>query len=170
MKRIFAIILAAFAVTGCATGHEQYYTAIKAAEDGRAAAQAAQATAILKLANDGDAQAKGMALMYFAMQGAKGPSAQTIIAPPTDPVLEWAKVLVNPLVNIWGITEGNRTARHSSDNALRTHQAMFGTLENIAVTGMEEAGKVTIPPVYTVPMGSAPAESAEAPPAPAVTP
>jgi hypothetical protein len=170
MKRIFSIFLAAAAAllaTGCATGHAQYYEAVKAVEEAKANAQAAQATAIMNLAASGDAQSKGMALMWFAMQGQKGGGAgPAVMPPPADPVLEWARVLVPGLTNIYSIVENNRTARIASDNAVQTHGITFGTLETIAVTGMQEAGKVTIPPVYTVPMGSAPAAEA-APAAPA---
>lgn len=171
MNRIIIILAAGLALTGCATNYDAYAKAQSEIATAQSNAETARLVALARIAESGDAGAKVGAVMALALSGQRG---QTQLQAPGDPVLEWVKALAGPLVNIWGITENNRTARLASDNAVKTHGITFGTLENIAVTGMEEAGKVTIPPVYTVPMGSAPAtEAAMATPVaetPAVTP
>jgi len=146
MTRFLTILVMSigFLLTGCAT-HEKYYEAVKSVEEAKANAQAAQATAIMKLAGDGDAQAKGMALMFFAMQGAKAGGNQTVMAPPVDPVLEWVRVLAGPVTNLWGIVENNRTQRHASDNSVALQQINMGTLGNVANTA------ITQPPVVIGP-------------------
>jgi outer membrane lipoprotein SlyB len=163
MKRIITILAAGLTLflTGCATNYDAYAKAQSEIATAQSNAETARLVALARIAESGDAGAKVGAVMALALSGQRG---QTQLQAPGDPVLEWVKALAGPLVNIWGITENNRTARLASDNAVKTHGITFGTLENIAVTGMEEAGKVTIPPVYAVPMGSAPAAAVEATP------
>ena len=171
MKRIILILAAGLALTGCATNYDAYAKAQSEIATAQSNAETARLVALARIAESGDAGAKVGAVMALALSGQRG---QTQLQAPGDPVLEWVKALAGPLTNIWSITESSRTARHSSDNSVKTQQITFGALENIAVKGMDEAGKVTITPVYTVPMGSAPAtEAAPATPVaetPAVTP
>ena len=168
MKRTLIALAAAssvFLLAGC-NDQKACIEAISEANRSSFDAVAKQAEAMLLALKGDDAQAKGMALMWFATQDRRlqvmgyGDCNR-------DSALEWAKVLVNPLVNVWAITDNGRTARHNSDNAVQTQAITFGTLETISVKGMDEAGKVVFPPVYTVPMGSAPAAAAPTTPAPA---
>lgn len=169
MKRIILILAAGLALTGCATNYDAYAKAQSEIATAQSNAETARLVALARIAESGDAGAKIGAVMALAFSGQRGMATQ--LQAPSDPVLEWVKALAGPLTNIWGIVESNRTARHSSDNAVRTHESTMSTLGSIAITGMEEAGKVTIPPVYTVPMGSAPAEPASpAEPTTPVTP
>ena len=170
MKRIIIILAAGFALTGCATNYDAYAKAQSEIATAQSNAETARLVALARIAESGDAGAKVGAVMALALSGQRG---ATQLQAPGDPVLEWVKALAGPIVNIWGITENNRTARLANDNSVKTQQITFGTLENIAIKGMDEAGKVTIPPVYTVPMGSAAAEAVPATPVaetPAVTP
>jgi hypothetical protein len=172
MKFLLTIVVTLLAtLTGCATNYDAYAKAQSEIATAQSNAETARLVALARIAESGDAGAKVGAVMALALSGQRG---QTQLQAPGDPILEWVKALAGPIVNIWGITENNRTARLASDNAVRTQSITFGTLENIAITGMEEAGKVTIPPVYTVPMGSAHAapavEAAPATEAPATTP
>jgi hypothetical protein len=177
MKRIITLLAAGLALllTGCATNYDAYAKAQSEIAVAQSNAETSRLVALARIAESGDAGAKIGAVMALAFSGQR---ASTQLHAPGDPVLEWVKALAGPLTNVWGIVESNRTARHSSDNAVKTQQITFGALENIAVKGMDEAGKVTIPPVYTVPMGSAPASTADpiapadpvAPTTPIVTP
>jgi len=176
MKHIITIALCALALTGCATNYDAYAKAQSEIATAQSNAETARLVALARIAESGDAGAKIGAVMALAFSGQRG--AVTQLQAPGDPVLEWVKALAGPLTNVWGITESNRAARHSSDNAVKTQQITFGALENIAIKGMDEAGKVTIPPVYTVPMGSTQAAPTArtmpavpgAPTTPAVTP
>ena len=159
MRRFLLLLAAGLALTltGCATNYDAYARAQSEIATAQSNAETARLVALARIAESGDAGAKVGAVMALALSGQRG---VTQLQAPGDPVLEWVKALAGPIVNIWGITENNRTARLASDNAVRSQAITFGTLENIAITGMEEAGKVTIPPVYTVPHGSAPAAAA----------
>ncbi len=174
MKRTLIAITAALSallLAGC-NNSKECIEAVSKANQSSFDAVAKQAEAMLLALKGDDAQAKGMALMWFATQD-KRLQVMGYGECNRDSALEWAKVLVNPMVGVFSIIENNKTARHSSDNSVAMQQITFGALENIAVKGMDEAGKVTIPPVYTVPMGSAPAEAVPAAPVaetPAVTP
>jgi hypothetical protein len=165
---ILLAALASLALTGCATNYDAYAKAQESIVKAQSDAETARLVALARIAETGDASARLAAVMTLAFTGNRGGVTQ--MAAPQNMALEWAKVLVNPLVNIWGITETNRTTRHASDNSVASQAITFGALENIAVKGMDEAGKVVFPPVYTVPMGSAPAAPAEPVPAPAPVP
>ena len=165
MKRIL-IALAVLSLTACATNYDAYAKAQSEIAAAQSNAETSRLVALARIAESGDAGAKIGAVMALAFSGQRG--AVTHLQAPGDPILEWVKALAGPLTNVWGIVESNRTARHSSDNAVKTHESTMGTLGSIAITGMEEAGKVVFPPVYTVPMGAAPVVTAD--PVPAVTP
>lgn len=172
MKRILTAIaaVAALFLAGCATNYDAYAKSQSEIATAQSTAETTRLMALARIAETGDASAKIGAVMALAFSGQRG--AVTQLQAPTDPVLEWVRALAGPLTNVWGIVESNRTARHSSDNAVKTHESTMGTIGNIAVTGMEAAGKVVFPPVYTVPMGSAPASQDDpvAPSDPIVTP
>lgn len=147
MKRILLALAASVSLllTGCGFDSAACITAVSNVNKASFDATAKKAEAMLIALKGEDQLAKGMAMAWFMAQDAKM-QAMGYGDCNRDSALEWARVLVNPLVNIWGITENARTARHSSDNNVKTQAITFGAIENISVKGMDEAGKVTIVP------------------------
>ena len=82
MKRLIIAALAAVALAGCATSQDKYYEAIKAQAEATNAQQDRIEGQITALAATGDAQAKGMAMAYWIMKGAKGGDSVVRIQPP----------------------------------------------------------------------------------------
>lgn len=121
MKKLIAITATALAVTGCATGNDAYYNAI-AAREARIAEQELRAdTAIAQMAATGDAQAKGMALMHFAMKANSAKQTQQSIAAPkstAEALLPWASLIVPSLTQFYSIQKNAEIAINSSNNAL----------------------------------------------------
>lgn len=74
-----------------------------------------------------------------------------------------ARDVMSGATPIVGILEGAKTVRNGQDTALQAQQINAASNQAIAGQGIEAAGKVVIPPVYTVPMGSAHATPAAAP-------
>ena len=68
--KLLAIAAAALTLTACATGNDAYYKAIEARETRLAQQELRTDSAIAEMAAKGDAQAKGMGLMYFALKNA----------------------------------------------------------------------------------------------------
>lgn len=172
MKKSLIAVGFILALTGCATSQDKYYEAIKAREDRLANEESRIDSQIAAMGASGDATAKGMAIMYFARKNT-GPQAVGHIAPPQNEVLEWARVLMNPLVSLYSINRNTTVQLANIEAETTQYGATLGTIGAISIKGMDEAGKVVFPPVYTVPMGSAPAPTTSAPvePAPpAVTP
>lgn len=160
MKRI-ALAITAFltlALAGCASTNEQYYAAMKEIEIAKANTTSAQAAAMLKMAVDGDAQAKGMYMMWLATKGAPSAGGASF-GPPQDPALMWASILVPGATNLASGYFGYKLGQANTAASVQMHSTTMGTLGGIATTGIQEAGKVVFPPVYVVPMGSAPAET-----------
>ena len=161
MKRITMILAAGLALflTGCATNMDKYYEvqgkAIEADNNAVMGLAAAAATG-----NQG-------AIMALALRR----SAAGQIAVPQDKALQWASILIPAATNVYGI---NRNAAISMANIQAEsdqYTTTMTTIGGIASQGISAAGKVVFPPVYTVPMGSAPVAATPAASAvPAVTP
>ena len=152
MKRIL-IALAVLSLTACATNMDGYYaTQQKAIE--------ADNNAVMALATAAATGNQG-AIMALALRK----SAAGNIAVPQDKAMAWASILIPSLTNIYGIRQNTTVQLANIEAETTQYGATLGTLGAISIRGMEEAGKVTFPPVYTVPLGSAPA-----PAVPAVTP
>jgi hypothetical protein len=121
MKFFVITILATLAMTGCATGNDAYYNAI-AAREARIAEQELRAdTAVAQMAASGDAQAKGMALMHFAMKANSVKQNQPAIAAPkstAEALLPWASLIVPSITQFYSITKNAEIAINSSNNAL----------------------------------------------------
>jgi hypothetical protein len=165
MKRsLIALTLGASALlTGCGFDSDKCIEAVSKANQMSADAFAAQSMAMLAAMKGDDAQAKGMALMWFATAD-KRTQMMGYGDCNRDTALAWASILVPGLSNVYAIRENSRTTRHASDNSVRMQEVNMGAVTTVSVKGMDEAGKVTIPPVYTVPLGSAQAEAAPAAP------
>lgn len=167
MKKSLIAIGFVLALTGCATSQDKYFEAVTARENRLAAEENRIDSQIAAMGASGDATAKGMAIMYFARKDTGSKTAGQI-APPQNLALEWARVLMNPLVSLYSINRNTTVQLANIEAETTQYGATLGTLGAISIKGMDEAGTVVFPPVYTVPLGSAPA--AAVPAAPAVTP
>ena len=121
MKRIILAITVALTLTACATNQDAYYNAIAAREARQAEQELRADTAIAQMAASGDAQAKGMALMHFAMKANSVKQNQQMIAAPksmAESLLPWASLIVPSITQFYSITKNAEIAINSSNNAL----------------------------------------------------
>jgi len=162
MKRIITIALCALALTGCATDMSKYYEV-------QAKAVEADNNAVMGLAAAAATGNQGAIMALALRQGSAGK-----IAAPQDKALQWASILIPGLTNAYAINRNTTVQLANIEAETTQYGATLGTIGAISMKGMEEAGKVVFPPVYTVPMGSAPAAAPTPAPAepapPAVAP
>lgn len=153
MKRLIIAALAAVALAGCATSQDKYYEAIKAQADATKAQQDRIEGQITALAATGDAQAKGMAMAYWIMKGAKGGDSVVRIQPPQDKALQWASILVPGLTNLYSIQQNTRVNLANIEATTERYGLTLGTIGGVASQGIEAASK---PPVIvnSMPAGS----------------
>jgi hypothetical protein len=121
MKRIILATAVALTLTACATNQDAYYNAIAAREARQAEQELRADTAIAQMAASGDAQAKGMALMHFAMKANSVKQSQQMIAAPktmAESLLPWAALIVPSITQFYSITKNAEIAINSSNNAL----------------------------------------------------
>ena len=121
MKRIILATAVALTLTACATNQDAYYAAIAAREARQAEQELRADTAIAQMAASGDAQAKGMALMHFAMKANSAKSSQQMIAAPkstAEALLPWAALIVPSITQFYSITKNAEMAINSSNNSL----------------------------------------------------
>jgi hypothetical protein len=119
--KLLATVIAALTLTACATSNDAYYTAIAAREARQAEQELRADTAIAQMAASGDAQAKGMAIMHFAMKASNAKQNQQTIAAPktmTEQLLPWAALIVPSITQFYSITKNAEIAINSSNNAL----------------------------------------------------
>jgi hypothetical protein len=117
--------IAALTLTACATGNDAYYNAIAEREKRQAEQELRADTAIAQMAQSGDPQAKGMAIMYFATKNASKASQQMIAAPKSvaEQVLPWMSLLVPSLTQIYGIQAQTDVAITNSNNSVKNQQS-----------------------------------------------
>jgi hypothetical protein len=121
MKRLILATAVALTLTACATNQDAYYNAIAAREARQAEQELRADTAIAQMAASGDAQAKGMALMHFAMKANNAKSSQQMIAAPkstAEALLPWAALIVPSITQFYSITKNAEIAINSSNNSL----------------------------------------------------
>ncbi len=121
MKRIILAISVVLTLTACATNQDAYYAAIAAREARQAEQELRADTAIAQMASSGDAQAKGMAIMHFAMKANNAKSNQQMIAAPksvAESLLPWASLIVPSLTQWYSITKNAEMAINNSNNSL----------------------------------------------------
>jgi hypothetical protein len=121
MKRIILATVVALTLTACATNQEAYYNAIAAREARQAEQELRADTAIAQMAASGDAQAKGMALMHFAMKANSAKQNQQAIAAPkstAEALLPWASLIVPSITQFYSIHKNAEMAINSSNNSL----------------------------------------------------
>jgi hypothetical protein len=119
--KLIATLAAALTLTACATGNDAYYAAIAEREKRQAEQELRADTAIAQMASGGDAQAKGMAIMYFAQKASGAKQNQQAIAAPkstAEAILPWASLIVPSITQIYSITKNAEIALNSSNNAL----------------------------------------------------
>ena len=119
--KLLAIAAAALTLTACATNQSAYYTAIAEREKRQAEQELRADMAVAEMAAKGDAQAKGMGLMYFALKSAGSKQAQQAIAAPkstAEALLPWAALIVPSITQFYSITKNAEIAINSSNNAL----------------------------------------------------
>ena len=158
MKRIITLLAAGLALllTGCATDMSKYYEV-------QGKAIEADNNAVMGLAAAAATGNQGAIMALALRQGSAGK-----IAPPQDKAMAWASILIPSLTQLYGIRQNTTVQLANIEADTAQYGATLGTIGAISIKGMEEAGTVVFPPVYTVPMGSAPAPAVPA--APAVTP
>jgi hypothetical protein len=109
MKRLVLAAAAALTLTACATNQEAYYMAIAEREKRQAELEMRADTAIAQMAQNGDAQVKGMAIMYFANRAnqAKSISGQGLQAPKSmaEQLLPWASLILPTITQLYTITK-----------------------------------------------------------------
>jgi hypothetical protein len=123
-------------LTACATGHKEYYAAVSAREARLAEQELRADTAIAQMAGSGDAQAKGMGLMYFALKANNvKQNQQSIAAPKTiaEQLLPWASIIVPSAVQIYGIGKNADVAINNSNNALEGKKADNSMITNLVI-------------------------------------
>ena len=136
MKRIILATAVALTLTACATNQDAYYAAIAAREARQAEQELRADTAIAQMAASGDAQAKGMAIMHFAMKASNAKQSQQMIAAPksvADQLLPWASLIVPSLTQWYGITKNAEIAINSSNNALAGKINDNGMVTNLVI-------------------------------------
>ena len=120
--KLLAIAAAALTLTACATNQSAYYTAIAEREKRQAEQELRADMAVADMAAKGDAQAKGMGLMYFALKNAGAKQAQQAIAAPkstAETLLPWAALIVPSITQFYSITKNAEMAINNSNNALK---------------------------------------------------
>jgi hypothetical protein len=125
MKRIILATALVLSLTACATGQDAYYNAIAEREKRQADNELRADTAIANMAATGDAQAKGMGLMYFALK-AQNKGSQSMIAAPksvAEQILPWASLIVPSLTQIYGIKAQTDVATTNSNNSVKNQES-----------------------------------------------
>jgi len=136
MKRLIIATAVALTLTACATGNDAYYNAIAEREKRQAEQELRADTAIAQMAQSGDPQAKGMAIMYFATKNASKASQSAIAAPKStaEQLLPWASLFVPALTQIYHIGKTTEVQLNNSDNSLAAQQGnnalIGGIVEN----------------------------------------
>lgn len=156
MKRLIIAALAAVALAGCATSQDKYYEAITAQANATNAQQDRIEGQITALAATGDAQAKGMAMAYWIMKGAKGGDSVVRIQPPQDTALQWASILVPGLTNLYSIQQNTRVNLANIEATTERYGLTMGAFGTLAGQGIDAAAKdplVIQPTIVHVPAG-----------------
>lgn len=136
MIRLTLILASALALTACATNQDAYYNAIAEREKRQAEAELRADTAIAQMASSGDAQAKGMAIMYFAQKSSGAKTAQQSIARPkttAEVLLPWASLIVPSLTQFYSIQQNAAIAINNSNNTLEGKKADNNMITDLVI-------------------------------------
>lgn len=131
--RLLAAILAAIAMTGCASTE---YAAYAAAHRAQAEAQTERYRALAKIAESGDTTAKVAAVL--SLNAAGGASQQAQIATPrtwADYALQWTGLLLPTVTQVYAVNKQTSLGMRQSDNAtalgISTNEAFVGIASKI---------------------------------------
>lgn len=133
-------LIPAILLTACATGQDAYYNAIAEREKRQADNELRADTAIANMAATGDAQAKGMGLMYFALKAQN--KGQTMIAAPksvAEQALPWLSLLLPEARMAYQSWISSDVQKHQSDNSLAGKKA-----DNDMITDLVQGRKTPI--------------------------
>jgi len=135
MKKLVLAAAAALTLTACATNQDAYYNAIAEREKRQAEQELRADTAIAQMAQSGDPQAKGMAIMYFATKNASKASQQAIAAPKStaEQLLPWASLFVPALTQIYHIGKTTEVQINNSNNNLEAQKSQNDLIKQIVV-------------------------------------
>jgi len=136
MKRIILATAVTLTLTACATNQDAYYKAIAAREARQAEQELRADTAIAQMAASGDAQAKGMALMHFAMTANSLKQNQQALAAPkstAEALLPWAALIVPSITQFYSITKNAEMAINSSNNSLTGKLSDNGMITDLVI-------------------------------------
>ena len=123
--KLVATMVAVLSLTACATGNDAYYAAVQAREARVAEQELRSDTAIAQMAATGDAQAKGMGLMYFALKNQGSKNQQAIAAPKSaaEQILPWAALIVPSLTQVYSIKSQTEVALTHSNNQVKNNDS-----------------------------------------------
>jgi hypothetical protein len=134
--KLIAIILTALALTGCATGQYEAYTAATTAQAVAASnAQAERYKALGRLADSGSDVAKVAAVMALAGHSTgTATQAAPIAAPrsPGDTALQWASILAPTITQAYMIGQNVKLGMRQSDNATALGISTNSTFASVA--------------------------------------
>ena len=149
MKKLALTAIAALTLTACATGNDAYYNAIAEREKRQAEQELRADTAIAQMAQSGDPQAKGMAIMYFATKNASKASQQMIAAPKStaEQVLPWASLFVPALTQIYHIGKTTEVQINSSNNALEAQKSNDALIGGIVESNNDLVKDLAVEPI-----------------------
>ena len=144
MKKLLLTVVAAAALTGCATSQE--YVAYSEAQKAYAAAEAARFKALADIAKQGDTTAKVAATMALQQAGGGGQQHTQIAAPKSNAeiALQWTGLLLPNLTQFYSINRNSAVAIQQSNNAtqLGIHQSTKAA-EQTASTNQAFVGLAT---------------------------
>jgi len=125
MKRII-ILLAALALTACATDMGRYY-------DVQAKAVEADNNAVMGLAAAAATGNQGAIMALALRQGSAGK-----IAPPQDKALVWASILVPSLTNIYGINRNTSVQLANINADTEKYGLTIGAIRGVSETAINK--------------------------------
>jgi hypothetical protein len=149
MKKLALTAIAALTLTACATGNDAYYNAIAEREKRQAEQELRADTAIAQMAQSGDPQAKGMAIMYFATKNASKASQSVIAAPKSvaEQVLPWAALFVPALTQIYHIGKTTEVQLNNSNNSLAAQQSNNQLIGGIVESNNDLVQTIVVEPI-----------------------
>jgi hypothetical protein len=135
MKKLIIATAVALTLTACATNQDAYYNAIAEREKRQSEQELRADTAIAQMAQTGDPQAKGMAIMYFATKNVSKASQQAIAAPKStaEQLLPWASLFVPALTQIYHIGKTTEVQINNSNNNLEAQKSQNDLIRDIVV-------------------------------------
>jgi len=138
--KLFTVLALSLVFTGCAsTNYQQYTDANLKIVQAKASADKARYQALAKVATEGDASTRNMAIMALALSNAQPNTSSQPLESPRDPLLQWASILVPSATQIGLRAFDVATQINASDNNVRLESIRYGAVSNIAIEGIKGA-------------------------------